>query len=453
MYRSTRSKAEENFRAMPRASHYGPPTGKAWPRMLLRSAVAALALFVLTGAPAARAQQVDRIAAVVNDEIISVQDLDQRIRLAVVLSGLEDSPDVRKRVIPQVIRKMVDERLQMQEAARVKISIGAAEVETGLAAIEQQSGLPRGGLLAQLKRAGIDPAVVRDQMKADLTWMRVSARAAGPAVRVGEEEVNDRLEMLAARQGKPEYLAAEIMLSVDTPDQDEEMRNLGERLLQQLRSGAPFQALARQFSRSPTAANGGSMGWVAEDMLDEELSQALSGMKPGDLSGLIKTSSGYSILSLVNRRIAGAQSDPDQAVVTVASLVFPVPANGPPKDQLAVKAAQIVEGAKNCEGLAAVGRKIGSEMDRQKPMQVAALPQQIRSAVGRLPVGRPSQPQSVPEGLVIHMVCDRDEAPAALAALPSKETVRRMIEDERQDMLARRYLRDLRRAAFVEIRI
>jgi peptidyl-prolyl cis-trans isomerase SurA len=416
-----------------------------------RLAIALSLIAALFTAQTARAQQVDRIAAVVNDEIISVQDLDQRLRLAVVMTNLPDNVENRRRMLPQVVRKMIDERLQMQEANRLKISLTAKEVEEGIANIERQNRMPPGQLLTQLQRSGVDPDIVRSQIRADLTWMKVAARVLLPTVRIATEEINERLEALRARQGKPEFLLAEIFLNVDNPTQDEEARRLGERLIEQLRSGAPFPALAGQFSQSPTAASGGSMGWVAESVLDDDLRPVVSGLNPGQLSGLMRASDGYHIIAMVDRRIAGAsQTD---AVVTLAQVLFPVPPkDAPPRAVLAAKAQEMAAGARNCDNMVALGRQIYPEKAGvTAKLKVSELPAALRRAVANLHVGQVSPPVDVADGIQVVMVCSREDIVEVKE--PSADAIRRAIEDERTDMLSRRYLRDLRRGAFIELRL
>lgn len=411
----------------------------------------ALALTALAGRPAG-AQDVDRIAAVVNDDIITMQEVDQRVRMAMVLSNLPDGQDARRRIVPQVVRKMIDERLQMQEANRLKVSLSAADVEAGIANIEEQNRQPRGSLLAMLQRAGVDPAAARDQIRADMTWYRVVARQVQPNIRIGEEEVKDRLETIKARQGQPEYNLSEIFLPIDNPSQEDEMRRLAERLQEQLRAGAPFPALASQFSRSPTAANGGAMGWVSDDMLDEDVLKAVRDLQPGQVSPLIRSADGLRLVALADRRIAGSRVNPEDATVVLGQIVLPVPPDGPPKQQLAGRAAELTRNAKSCDELEAIGRKLSASVPaRMAPAKVDELPLNLRAIGAQLPVGRPSPPIDVQAGLQIMMVCSRQEA--TTIQLPSEAAVRRMIEAERSDMMARRYMRDLRRAAFIDIRM
>lgn len=419
--------------------------------MLARLALRAVLIALAAWAIPAQAQ-VDRIAAVVNDEVITIHDLEARLRMAMALSNIPDSPEARRRVVPQVLRKMIDEKLQLKEAERLKISMTTAEVDQGIAMIEQQNRQTRGTLMRGLQAAGVDASTVRDQVRADLLWLRVVGRVLRPQIKIGEEEVNDRLEAIKARQGQPEYNIAEIYLPVETPDQEPEMRQLADRLLEQLKAGAPFPALARQFSRAPTAATGGAMGWVAQGMIDEDLLVAVADMNPGQVSPVVRAADGFHIIALIDRRIAGATADPLNATVALARLVLPIPPGAPPKDQLLARARELTKGAKGCDDLDAVARRIGAPTPvRQPPARVGELKPDLIQTVAALRPGEPALPVVTEEGIAVTMICQREEA--TTVQLPSPETVRRMIEDERTDMLARRYLRDLRRSAFVDVRI
>lgn len=419
--------------------------------MFARLAASACILFGLATASSALAQEMDRIAAVVNDEIISIRELDGRLRLALVFSGIPDSVDARRRVAPQVLRKMIDERLQLQEAARVKVSIQPSEVDGAIAYFEQQNNMPKGALLSGLSRAGIDPQLVREQFKADLTWMRVTTRTLMHQVKVGEDEVSDRLETLRERRGHPEYLLSEIVLPVDSPAQEDDARQTGERLLEQLRSGAPFGALAAQFSRSPTAGNGGTMGWLAQGALDDEIAGTVTQLSKGQVSPLIRTGSGYTILRLNDQRIAGQVANPEDAEVTLSQIVLPVPKDAPPKPELLGRAAQLTAPAKSCADLEAIGRRMGAPtVGSMGAKRVGELTGQLRSVAAALPVNRTSPPLDTAEGIQVVMVCNRVESMKVND--PTRDQVRRTIEDERMDMLSRRYLRNLRRQAFLDIR-
>jgi peptidyl-prolyl cis-trans isomerase SurA len=316
--------------------------------------------------------------------------------------------------------------------------------------LEQQNRMPKGALLGGLARAGIDPQLVRDQIKADLTWMRVTGRVLQSQIKVGEEEVTDRLETLRDRRGQPEYLLAEIVLPIDTPAQEDDARRTGERLLEQLRSGAPFPALARQFSRSPTAGNGGTMGWLAAAALDEEIAGPVQQLSKGQISGLIRTGTGFTILQLTDQRVSGQVANPDDAQVTLAQVVLPVPKQAPPKQELMARAAQLTGQTRSCPELESIGRRFGATVSTVGPKRVGEMTGMLRRLAAGLPLKHPSDPLDDEQGIVVVMVCERVESVKVLE--PTREQVRSTIEDERMDMLARRYIRNLRRQAFIDVR-
>jgi len=422
--------------------------------MLTRFAmVVAIGLVLAGGASGARAQDVDRIAAVVNEDIISIRDLEARLKLALVVSHLPDNLENRRRAVPQVLRKMIDERIEIQEANRNKVSIGPDELARGIAGIEQQNRMPQGSLLPSLAKSGVDTDAVRDQIRADLTWLKLSGRMLQPNIRAGEEEVNERLEMLRQQLGQPEYLMAEIFLSVDNPGQEEEARRLGERLLDQLKAGAPFQALARQFSQSASAGSGGMLGWVGATALDDEVKVEVVRLEKGEVSPLIRTGAGYSIVAVLDKRISGAPV-PGVETVTMVQVFFPTPPNTTTsRDSLVAKAVELTAPLKTCAQMEELGRKIQSEKSgRMDNAPKSAMPDAIRSLVDSLPDNKASQPQPAPDGLAVIMVCGRSMS-ANGGGLPTREAIMRHIEDEKMDLMSKRYLRDLRRAAFVDIRL
>lgn len=413
---------------------------------------ALLASLALLGALAAPASaQTERVAAVVNEEVITLHDLDARMRMVILSSNLPDTQESKQRIVGQVMRRLIDERLQLQEAAKQKVNISANEIMNGINTIERQNNMPRGAMIPFLKNKGIDPETLRQQVKAELAWVRVVRRELVPNVRIGEEEIDTRLETLKENLGKPEYLAAEIFLGVEDPSKEAEVQSLAMRLLDQMRQGAPFSSLARQFSQSG-AASGGDLGWVTQGMMDDELMTALSALQPGQTTQPLHLSDGYHILLLRDKRIAGqvTQTEPtlDMAQVFLNAL---------PSATMAEREAQakaFEESLAGVSGCDEVEKKVkhvpaadwthpGKTMPSQLPAEIAAMtdnlkPGQLSKALVQDNVRR------------YFLVCGRTEPKGGL---PSRDDIRQKLEDERVNLGAQRYMRDLRRAAFVEIRI
>ncbi len=400
--------------------------------------------------PSPTAQDVQRVAAVVNDEVISLRDLENRMKLALLSSNLPDSVEARSRLLPQVLRRLIDEHLELQEAARLKLSVSTAEIATGLATIEQRNNMQPGMFEPLLKSKGIDPETIRQQIRSELAWGQVVRHELRNELHVAEESVDARLAAIKANQGKPEYLVAEIFLAVDNPRHEEEIRTLGERLIEQMRQGAPFAALALQFSQ--TGAAGGDLGWVSEGMLDDRLMTALSEMRPGQVTPPLRTADGFHILLLRDRRLVGQglSNGPTVDVLTIELASLPS-ATAAERDTQLKRLRDSLATGKSCDDFEKLAHEVPSATtSRATEVPVAQVPPAVQALIGTLPIGTVSEPLEGSNSRRMFAVCARHED---TGGLPSRDTIRRRMEDEQFEIMARRYLRDLRRSAFIELRI
>ena len=422
--------------------------------MYFRLPFAALALIagLAAAAPQLRAQETQRIAAVVNDEVISVYDLVNRTRLAILSAGLPDSAETRRRLQPQVLRSLIDERIQTQEAQRQNISATPNEMDLAVKKIEENNRMPAGGLERVIKQAGIEMSSVTSQIRTNLLWQKLVNRKLRSALQVGEDEVDEQLERIRAAQGTPEYLLAELFLGVDSPDQEEEVRQAAVGLIDQLQRGAPFAELARQFSQSASAATGGDIGWVQSSTLESDVAAAIASTAQGRVTEPIRSVGGYYVYAVRQRRTIAAAS-PDDAKVSLVQLLLPLEAGAGQREQESQKqlAEQVRETVSGCADLARVAKELGvpPPTDPQK-LRLGDVAPRIRTLITPLKVGEASEPLRIDQGLLMLMVCVREEAPSNL---PSREDISENLLRQRLDLLSRRYLRDLRRAAFVDVRV
>jgi peptidyl-prolyl cis-trans isomerase SurA len=408
-------------------------------------------VLVSTGGPA-RAEDTQRIAAVVNDDIISIFDVQARLSLVLVSSRFEDTPEVRKRLTPEVLRMLVDEKLEFQEAKSAKIQVPREEVTRAYKDIEHQSNLPEGALDKMLAQNNIPKSELETQLEAQILWNKVVRQKLSAKITAGDDEVAAMIERIEANKGKPELRVAEIFLPVENPAQEKEVQGLVEHLWEELKHGATFPALARGFSRSATAAQGGDMGWVSEGQLAPELVSRLSQMQPDQVSPPIRTQSGYQIVALVARRISPGLGD-DDATVTLDQVLLPLASDAPP-DQVKAeveKAIGLTQSARSCADMETIAKTSNLSMSgRVGTVKIQSFPPEVRPLVESLKVNQPSRPVRNANGIVVLMVCERKEN---LDVENKRKRVKEMILRERYDIAARQYLRDLRRAAFLETRI
>jgi peptidyl-prolyl cis-trans isomerase SurA len=406
--------------------------------------------FVLLLAGAARAQET-RIAAIVNDDVVSLDDLANRMRLVMRSSGIEDTTENRQRIASQVLRDLIDDKLKMQEVKRLNVSVPKDEVDDAFHRIEQNNNMPKGALDQFLSDAGIPRSALTDQITASLGWNKLVRNRLLQDVTISEEEINEVVTQLQQDADVPQDRVFEIFIAIDNPSQADEAKGTADRLIQQISAGSKFQAVAQQFSQSPSAAQGGDIGWVTPNQMLPELGKALEKMKPGQMSYPVRTTAGYYILYLVDSHKIG-QPDPNEAQLSLVQVTLPVAqsATSEEQQQVLIQAQQISSTAKSCGELAKVGRERAPQSSREIPsIRAGELPVQLRQVVLGLAIAEASKPLPVPGGIGILMVCERKDPPGGL---PSREEITERLGQARLDALARRYLRDLRRSAYVDIR-
>ncbi len=406
--------------------------------------LAFLALLAL--APAALAQDTMRIAAIVNDEAISFRDLEARVHLVLVSSNVDGTPENRRRATSQVLRQLIDERLQFQEGKRLNIDATDAEIQDAFRRIEQDGKLAPGGIEDEIKKAGVSRASLVDQIRASLIWQKLVRRQVAPQVQVGDDEVEEIFASIERTKDLPELRITEIQLGIDRPDREAEVRRFAEQLIEQARGGADFNALARQFSEAASAAAGGEIGWVLPNQLDETIEREVSKATPGSIVGPIRTVAGYHIVRLAERRLLQGASA-DEAVVNLRQALFPI--SGGNEADARAKAATMAA-AKTCPDF----EKLAEDAKAMRPyslgrLKIGDLNVVLKPVVAPIGPGKMSEPTKVAEVIIVFMVCDKTEA---APNMPRREDIREQVFRNKLSISARRYLRDLRRAAYLDFR-
>ena len=394
-----------------------------------------------------------RIAAVVNDEIISVFDLISRMRVVMLSSNIPDTPEARQRIGSQVLRALVDEKLERQEAKRQSVTATDSEISSALQQIEKQNNLKAGQLNDLLKARGIDRGALVDQLTASIVWAKLVRREAAQTVDISDEEIDDALKRAKQHADEPQAHIAEIFLAVDNPAQDQDVRGLADRLSQQMRQGARFSAIAQQFSQSATAAVGGDMGWVRPDQLPAEIGKAASQLRPGELSPPIRSGGGYYLLLVLDRRkgASGSGSEQDE-VYDIVQVVFPLSAQASEAARRAAtgEVESVRAAAKDCPSLLKIGKQKAPQLSSEGKLRAASISPQMRALVSKLAVGQVSEPIVQKNGVGVIMVCGKSNGGGGAV---TRDEVTESLLRQRLDTVARRYLHDLRRNAYVDVRV
>ena len=381
-----------------------------------------------------------------------------RARLLVVFSSLPDTLETRKRITPQVLNTMIDEELKLQEAKRVKFKVENREIDQVLRNIEKNNRLSKGVLKKNLLKQNIDISVLHKRIKASISWRELVKARYGSTIVITDEEIDENITQIKNSEGKPEYLVSDIFLSVEKPEDENKVLTIANRMIEQIKSGAKFSTLAKNFSKSLTAKNGGDMGWKRSGQLDPELDNILTGLKPEQVSQPIRTIEGYYILYLRDQRIARkfGQPDPELATINLQQLVVPISINA---SKIEIKetinlARQTSSKAKNCSELELASKQIGSPLSGNLgDVKISALGKQQKKLINNLPNMKASEPYRGPEGIMVLMVCRRNEGKTLkLNTDDQRNYIKRNLTNERLENFSKQYILELRRNAFLDIR-
>jgi peptidyl-prolyl cis-trans isomerase SurA len=397
-----------------------------------------------------RNPNVRRATAVVNGDIITGTDVDQRLALVLAANQSPASDAEVQQLRLQVLRNLIDESLQIQEAAASKIEIENAEVDETYARVATQNfNQNTTAMDAYLKRIGSSPASLKRQIRGELAWQRLLQRNVSPFINVSDDEVNELLERLKAAKGTEEYRIGEIFLASPAEAREQVLANAN-RIVEQLRQGGSFVAYARQYSQASTAAVGGDLGWIRLAQLPAELATAARQMQAGQLVGPVELPGGFSIIYLIDKRQV-LVADPRDAVLSLkqVSISFPKGTTEPQAQARAAEFARVMQGARGCGAVDAVAAGVGATVVSNDQVRARDLPGPLQNAVLGLAQGETSPPfGSLEEGVRVLMMCGRDDPKTD--AGPSFDQLMSQMEEDRVNKRAQIYLRDLRRDAIID---
>ena len=394
--------------------------------------------------------------AIVNDTVITGTDVDQRLALIAIYNNVPAdriAGEERDRLRLQILRQLIDETLQLQEAKTAEITVTPAEINQAFARTAQTSFKSNAQALpALLTNAGSSERTLRREIEAELAWQRYLRRRVEPFVNVGDQEVKGILDRLKAAQGTQEYNIKEIFLRT-TPANEQQVFANARQIIAELGKGQqPFDVMARQYSEASTKAQGGDLGWVRAAVLPAELAQAAEQMQVGQVAGPIQTGGGFSILYLTDKRQV-LTADPRDARLSLKQLTLRFPAGVSQADATA-RAAAFANGLKALQGCGSVERvaaTLGAEVVDNDQVQVRQLPPPLQEIVLKLQIGQATPPFGTPQdGVRALVLCGRDDARGG--ELPRPDQVQNQLEQSRVNLRAQQKLRDLRRDAIVDYR-
>lgn len=391
-----------------------------------------------------------KATAIVNGAIITQSDIDQRLAMLAMAGGGNIPPEQMEALRQQVLRNLIDETLQIQAAKADKITITDRDIDRTVERIASQNKQTPEQLADYLKSHGSSIKSIRRQIEGEIAWTRLQQKRIESTISVGDDEVNAVLDRLNASKGTEEYRVGEIYLAAQGNDTSRAAATAGQ-IIQQLQNGASFAAYARQYSEASTAAVGGDLGWVRPAQLPTQLASVVQSLQPGQVSTPVQVPGGVSILMVQDvRKVLTA--DPRNAVLSLkqVSVAFPKGTTRPQAEPVLTRFAEAARTVGGCGGADKIAADFNGEVVSSDEVKIRDLPPALQEIMLPMQVGQATPPfGNIEEGVRVLVMCGRDEVdPGA----PTFDQVYAQLNEERVNLRARRYLRDLRRDAIIEFR-
>jgi peptidyl-prolyl cis-trans isomerase SurA len=400
----------------------------------------------------------DRIVAVINDEVITRNDLNERVNLAVLQLSRQGTPaPSRPDLERQLLQRMISDRAQIQFARENGVRVDDVELDRAIARIAEDNKLSMAQLRAALEKDGAVYSKFREDIRGQIIMVRLREREVDDKIVVTESEIDNMLANAQLQSGSAdEFNVSHILVRVPEnarPDQIQERQERAEQALARLKSGSDFRQVAATFSESPDALQGGDMGWRDGDRLPTLFFDALRNMKGGELSGVLRSPNGFHILKLNERRggqgpVLVQQTNARHILIKASELVSDNEARN--------RLRNLKERLENKADFAQLARANSEDTSASKGGDLGWLSPgdtvpEFERAMNALAPGQISEPVRSPFGWHLIQVIERRSSD--MSKERQRLTARQALRARKSEEAYEEWVRQLRDRAYVEIRL
>jgi peptidyl-prolyl cis-trans isomerase SurA len=416
------------------------------------------ALWPATPAVAQRIVPLDRIVAVVNQDVITQDELDKRVALVRrQLSARGATPPDAEALRRQVLERMIVERAQLQRARETGLQVDDAQLEQAIQRIAQQSNLSVQQFRQVLQRDSVPYDQFREQVRREMIISRLREREVDSRIVVSDAEIDNFLSTQQTQgSGDGELLVSHILVRV--PDgassaEIEARRRRAEAALTELRGGTEFARVAAVYSDAPDALQGGSLGWRPPSRLPELFEKALAGMQPGQVSNVLRSPAGFHVVKLVERRGAKA---PVQVTQTRVRHILIKPSELLSENEARERVLQVRERIVNGADFAELARLFSEDLSASRGGELGWISPgdtvpEFEKAMDALKPGELSAPVKTPFGW--HLIQVEERRTGDVSAERERVLSREAVRSRKADEAYEEWLRQLRDQAYVEYRV
>ena len=391
-------------------------------------------------APGKRIILLDRIVAVVNEDVITRRDLDDRMRVVSVQLREKGTPAPPTDVLEkQVLDRMIYTRVQLQFAKETGLRVDDGQLDSAIARIAENNKITPAKLRETLEKDGVSFAKFREDIRDEIVMSRLREREVDNKITVAESEIDNLLNALKSQDGKSEQLS--------------DRRARAEKALAQIKAGTDFRQVAASFSDAPDAVQGGAMGWRELARLPSIFAETIKSMSPGEVSAILRSPNGMHIVRLNGRRgqnapVIVSQTHPRHILIKTSEVV----SEGDARERL-VKLKERLDNKADFAELARLQSEDGSasrggDLGWLSPGDTVP---EFEKAMDALKVGEISGPVRSPFGWHIIQVIERRNED--MSKQRERLQARASLREQKADEAYQEWLRQLRDKAFVEFRL
>lgn len=397
------------------------------------------AIFALAAPSYSQSETIEGVAAIVNDQVISLSDVRERARLMVISSGVQMTEEMQAEMYRRAMESLIEEKLQLQEAEEFELEVESEDIDQELTQMAQQVGATLPEFLSELNRFGIKRTGLTNQIKAEISWQRLMQGLYGRRIRISDLQIDDVVNRIRKSQAEPQWHVAEIFLREGVTGERDQLVGYANQLRARIIDGSiPFQSAAKQFSIAPSAAAGGDLGWVNPGELRVELSDGLEGLTAPALSEPIPVENGVYLIGLLETRASTTSSESYTLKQILAADLSPLEA----ARYLSSLNAEISD----CAGVDDVAERNGFKSVQLGKVSKDDLSEDFQRILTNTEVDTVSQPFALAGGSAFFFVCDRE---VTGARLPSRDQIENRLFSQHLALISDRHLRNLKREATI----
>jgi peptidyl-prolyl cis-trans isomerase SurA len=403
---------------------------------------------------------VDRIVAVVNKEVITMSELNEAIGGAERQLRRQGTQAPERGVLErQLLERLILDKAQLQLARDSGIRVDEVQLDRAVQRIAEENKMTLADFRSALERDGVQFSQFRDDMRDQIMLARLREREVDDKIQVSDTEIDLFLEEMKAQpEAREEYNIAHILVRVPdqaSPERIEAARAMAGKARADAAAGGDFARLAASFSDAPDALQGGAIGWRTADRLPELFAGALSKMKSGEVSEVLKSSAGFHVIKLIERRGAGAPGAPvtqtrmRHILIRTSETVSETEARRRLlglRERLVSGAADFAELARSNSDDGTAAR--GGELDWVYPGDTVP---EFERAYRDLKPGEISQPVRTTFGYHLIQVLERRSAD--LSPERKRLEARKVLRERKSDEAFQQWLRQLRDQTYVDLRL